>query len=47
MAQAISIQEVKDMLSANIPSRDVEEYLVQGYGVARSEAQSLIKQALL
>ena len=41
----MTLQDVLDMMAANIPTRDIEEILVQGYNFTREAALGLINQA--
>ena len=41
----MTVQDVLDMIAAHIPTRDIEEILVQGYNFTREAALDLINQA--
>ena len=42
----MTLQDVLDMMAAHIPTRDIEEILVQGYNYSRKDALNLINEAL-
>ena len=42
----MTLQDVLDMMAAHIPTRDIEEILVQGYNYNRKDALNLINEAL-
>ena len=41
----MTIQDIIDMVAAHIPTRDIEEILIQGYGYTRADALALIQKA--
>ena len=42
----MTVQDIIDMIAAHIPTRDIEEILIQGYGYTREAAIALIQQAI-
>lgn len=41
----MTVQDILDMMAAMIPTRDIEEILIQGYGYTRADALALIQEA--